>query len=165
MVLVEVRGEGEAGAYVIKRLKKQGKGWLLTSDNPSGPTIAADADTVPIARLVRVVRPEDLAPAVGSVLEESELAARFGLDTLAASSGRHGGHPFVFVQPTETAVLLAPDRLLHRPPRLRPGETAFALSRTGDGLWRYLGVARQTADEGEWQIPGVDFARDAPGER
>src|SRR5689334_24494748 len=33
-------------------------GWLLTSDNPEGPTIEATEEMVPIARLERAIRPE-----------------------------------------------------------------------------------------------------------
>src|SRR5262245_20826674 len=79
VVLVEVRTDSCAG-YKIKRLLRQGTQWLLKSYTPSGPTIEAGPEMIPIARLERVIAPSDLAPPVGTVVSESELPLRFGLN-------------------------------------------------------------------------------------
>lgn len=54
---------GDSG-YVLKRVVRDGDGWLLASDNPTGPTIPASADTTAIAIVEQVVRPADVEPAV-----------------------------------------------------------------------------------------------------
>src|SRR5262245_8701285 len=73
VVLVEVdSGEG-ASRYQIKRLRRAGGNWLLTSDNAEGPTIEAGNEMVVIARLERVISPSELAPPVGTPLTEPEL--------------------------------------------------------------------------------------------
>jgi superfamily II DNA or RNA helicase/diadenosine tetraphosphate (Ap4A) HIT family hydrolase/SOS-response transcriptional repressor LexA len=156
VVLVQVPGEPFGSQYQIKRLRRRGEGWLLTSDNPAGPTIAPRDDMVVIARLDRAVRPEELGPAVGTVIEEARLSEQFGLVTLPATSGRHGGHLFIFID--RQGMLEGPDRVRYVASPQRPGETAFMLARREDGAWRYLGVARQLADEGAWNIPEVDLA-------
>jgi hypothetical protein len=155
VILVEVHN-GDAASYQIKRLRRQGTGWLLTSDNPAGPTIEADDEMVAIARLERVIPPSDLAPPIATVLTEPELPSRFGLDELEPRSGRYGGHLFIFVY--EKGQLTEPDRVKSATINPRPSETAFALSRRTDATWRYLGVARLTDEAGVWAIPEVDYA-------
>jgi superfamily II DNA or RNA helicase/diadenosine tetraphosphate (Ap4A) HIT family hydrolase/SOS-response transcriptional repressor LexA len=155
VVLVQVDGDAHGAGYQIKRLKCDGRGWQLTSDNPAGPTFAATEAMVPIARLERSLRPEDLAPAVGTVCSEEELAPLFGLDELPPRSDRHAGHLFVFVDQPD--VLIEPDRLRFSGLTPRPAETAFVLAKRGDASWQYLGVARQTEDRGTWSLPAVDF--------
>jgi hypothetical protein len=106
--------------------------------------------------LERVIRPEDLAPRVGSVVSLAQLSERFGIEDLKPRSGRFGGHLFIFVE--RKKVLLEPDRLRFAVEKPRPAETAFVLSKMRDGAWRYLGVAHRTGDESVWQIPALDFA-------
>ncbi|MDP1915396.1 MAG: DEAD/DEAH box helicase family protein [Myxococcales bacterium] len=142
--------------YQIKRLRKQDGQWRLTSDNPAGPTFDASEDTVPIARLDSVFHPEDLGPALGTVLSESELAAAFGLPDLTAKSGRQHGHLFICIN--QKGMLTSPDRVRFAVEPMRPGETAFVLARKPDGAWRFLGVGRWMSSESCWQIPDVDFA-------
>jgi len=156
VVLVQVPDEAFGSQYQIKRLRQEGKRWSLTSDNPGGPTIEPREDMDVIARLERAVRPEDLGPAVGSIIQEADLPDRFGLDTLLPTSGRHGGHLFVFI--AQQGLLQAPDKIRYFVSPERPGETAFALAKRTDGTWRYLGVARQTGDSGTWELPEVDPA-------
>jgi SOS-response transcriptional repressor LexA len=141
--------------YQIKRLRRQDGKWRLASDNPEGPSFDTSEETVAIARLDRVFRPEALGPALGTVLSEAELPAAFGLEELATASGRHGGHLFVFID--AKGVLDAPDRVRFVPEPQRPSETAFVLSRRPDGAFRYLGVGRWLESELRWQIPDVDF--------
>jgi hypothetical protein len=155
VVLVETRDDSFGAQYQIKRLRRRGSGWLLASDNAAGPTIEATEGMVPIARLERAIRPESLAPAVGTVLEEHEIAAGFGLEAVAPRSDRHGGHLFIFVD--RKGMLEAPDRLRFLGVTPRAAETAFVLI-ARQGAWRYAGVARQTGERGVWSLPEVDFA-------
>jgi superfamily II DNA or RNA helicase/diadenosine tetraphosphate (Ap4A) HIT family hydrolase len=117
------------------------------------PLFAADRPASDEARatLVRVIRPEELAPAVGAVLSAAELADDFGFEQLAPRSGRQGGHLFVFLE--EKGQLEAFERLRAPPPH--PGEAAYVLAPT-DSAFRYLGVGRWR--EGAWSIPEVDFS-------
>ena len=84
----------------------------MTSDNPDGPTFEAAEAMVPIARLERSLRPEDLAPAIGTVCEEPELASHFQLETLAPHSDRHAGHLIIFIDHPD--LLVEPDRVRFR---------------------------------------------------
>jgi hypothetical protein len=156
VVLVQVDGAAHGAAYQIKRLRRDGPGWRLTSDNPDGPTFEATDATVPIARLERAVRPEDLAPPLGTVCTEAELSRHFGIDPLPPRSDRHAGHLFVFIDQPD--LLIEPDRVRFTGVTPRPAETAFVLARRDDARWQYLGVAHQTADRGLWSLPTVDHA-------
>ncbi|CAN5907966.1 hypothetical protein BH11MYX4_BH11MYX4_05070 [soil metagenome] len=155
VVLVQVPAASSGSQYQIKRLRRQDGKWRLASDNPEGPSFETNEETIAIARLDRVIRPEDLGPAPGTVLAETELPAAFGLEDLASLSGRHGGHLFIFID--AKGVLDAPDRVRFVPGPRRPSETAFVLSRRPDGAFRYLGVGRWLETELHWQIPDVDF--------
>ena len=136
VILVETHSGGLTN-YQIKRLQRHGTHWVLTSGNPSGPTIDAGYETVPIARLERVVSPSDLAPPIGTVMNESELAARFGLEELEPHSGRHQGHLFIFLK--ENGQLSEPDRLKYDAETPRPSETAFVLARRpAAATYRYV---------------------------
>jgi hypothetical protein len=148
VVLVEVpNAEGEG--YQIKRLKREGTRWLLTSDNPAGPTIHPDERMLVIARLERAVPPSDLAPPSGAVLAESALSSAFGLHELQPRSGRYGGHLFLFLSDKGEAR----DRVNYTGVTPHPSETAFVLAKEDAGAWLYIGVARQTGFPGEWAIP------------
>lgn len=156
VVLVQVPGESFGSQYQIKRLRQRDERLILTSDNPDGPTIEPREGMVIIAQLDRVIHPEALGPEVGAVIAEADLGSCFGLDALEPRSGRHGGHLFFFVD--RKGLLETPDRIHYPTTPQRPGETAFALAKRGDGAWRYLGVARQFAldDEVKWRVPAVD---------
>jgi len=149
VALVQSPGD-VGGAYQIKRLRHRDGQWWLTSDNPDGPTLPATKQVLPIARLERCVRPEDLAPPVGTVI--SNLSEAFGLE-LTSTSGVHAGHLFVFID--RAGMLEAPDRVRFVPDRHRPSETAYVLARTESGDHRYLGVG--LGSEGAWTIPSVDY--------
>lgn len=155
VVLVESPGDGAGHQYQIKRLRRRDGRWLLTSDNPEGPTFEGSEDTTVIARLERVIRPEELAPTPGTVLREDDLAKAFGLEELVPATGRHGGHLFFFID--KKGMLEAPDRLRVALDGRRPSETAFVLARRDDGF-RYIGIGHYRDDENRWQIPDVDFA-------
>jgi superfamily II DNA or RNA helicase/diadenosine tetraphosphate (Ap4A) HIT family hydrolase len=152
VVLVQV----EEDHFQIKRLKREGERWTLTSDAPGGPTFVASDDTVAIARLERVIRPEDLAPPTGTVLTVEELGEKFGVEGVVASSGRYGGHLFLFVD--KKKLLVESDRLELAFERVRPSETAFVLAKVKRSGWRYLGVGRRGEGETRWQLPSVDYA-------
>jgi hypothetical protein len=109
---------------------------------------------VPIARLERAIRPDSLAPPIGTVCSEAELAACFGLDVVRPQSDRYGGHLFVFV--TAKRQLVEPDRLAFEGVTPRPAETAYVLAKRDDS-YQYLGVSQQTAERGVWSVPTVDF--------
>lgn len=153
VVLVQVEGDAHGAGYQIKRLKRDGRGWQLTSDNPAGPTFEATESMVPIARLERSLRPEDLAPAAGTACDETELARQFRLDELPARSDRYAGHLFIFIDHPD--VLIEPDRVRFTGVTPRPAETAFVLAKRDASSWQYLGVARQTEDRGTWSLPAV----------
>ena len=92
IVLVQTPAETTGSTYQIKRVVRSEDGWWLASDNPEGPRIKATEESVVIARLDRAFHPEQLGPETGAVLEERELASRFGLDSIEPRSGRHHGH-------------------------------------------------------------------------
>ncbi|MFT3707024.1 MAG: hypothetical protein QM817_05080 [Archangium sp.] len=140
--------------FHLKRLRKEDGSWLLTSDNPSGPTITGSADTTPIARVEQVITPESIAPNLGTVVIESELATVFGLETVSARTGRYDGHLFIFL--SKKGELVSPTRLRAQIDP-RPGETAFVLARRPDDTFRYCGVGRWIDDDAQWQIADVDF--------
>jgi len=154
VVLVEVPTGQIGSGYQIKRLRRDGVRWLLTSDNPQGPTIEADGAMVAIARLDLVISPSQLAPLDGTLIRDIDLSSSFGLDYVAPQSGRYGGHLFIFV--TENGELTAPNRVTFTRVTPHPSETAFILSRQDNTSWRYLGLGRQTHDHGVWAIPDVD---------
>ena len=155
VVLVQLEGNAHGAQYQIKRLKREGSAWRLTSDNPDGPSFDASAGTTPIARLERTIRPEDLAPSIGTVIAEAELAARFGLDLVDPQSDRYGGHLFLMID--KKGQLLAPDRVHISGITPRPAETAFVLVQREEGSWQYVGVGRQTAEHDIWTLAAVDF--------
>jgi len=156
VALVEVPGPHSGSEYFIKRLKRAGRGWRLSSDNPDGPSFEAGEDMIAIARLDRVVRPEELGPPAGTVLSEAEIPASFGLPDITTRSGRDHGHLFIFIDQKD--VLHAPDRVVYMAQPRRPAETAFVLARRTDGSFRFLGIGRWLETEMRWQIDHVDFA-------
>lgn len=144
---------GSDHGFQIKRVVRDGARWMLRSDNPDRPDFDATEATVPIATLVEVFRPEDLAPRVGTVLDADALLGSFGIAE-APKTGRFGVHLLLVLG--DGAELVARDRVTCRVADLRPGETAFVLAPAGDTSWRYCGVAR-TGDTSElWEIPEVD---------
>ena len=155
VALVQVPDPDYGHRFQIKRIVSDASGgWLLKSDNPDGPNFAATAETIPIALLSQVIRPEELAPDVGTRIDDEELGDTFGLSE-HPGNGRYGGHLFVFVE--EPGVFTAPDRVKFTIDR-RPGETAFVLARTEpDQPWRYCGVARQMAEGIEWSLLELDL--------
>ncbi|BDG02809.1 S24 family peptidase [Anaeromyxobacter oryzae] len=142
-------------AYQVKRVVRDGRRWMLKSDNPSSPSFQASAETTPIAVLVEHISPEALGPAVGERLSDGEIGKAFGLDS-DPRPGRAGGHLFVFVE--RPGSLDAPDRVKSRTLDRRPGETAFVLSRHEPGPWRYCGVARWDEQAAAWAFAAVDYA-------
>ncbi len=185
VALVQTPDPAFGQRYQVKRVVREGGRFWLRSDHPDVAPIAADADTVPIARLRTLVRPEDLGPSPGTRLDDGALAEAFGGALaerlgrdLPLRSGRHGGHLFFLVDGKTdggrgaegpgtsdsrlggeaTASLLAPDRLMSTL-RPRPGETAFVLTRRAPREpWRYAGVARPVDTDGTWSVPHLDHA-------
>ncbi|WP_437334452.1 S24 family peptidase [Sorangium sp. So ce394] len=159
VALLQIPDRDLGVAYQIKRLVRDRSRWWLRSDNPDAPSYEATAETVPLATLVEVVRPEDIGPSPGERFEDDDAAARaFGLEE-PPRTGRVGGHLFFCLE--APGALVAPDRVRSPLPaqERRPGETAFVLVRPpGEPTWRTLGVARYLDDEGLWACPGIDHA-------
>ncbi len=109
VVLVQTAADAFGSKYQIKRLVQRDRQLTLASDNPTGPSFNATSETVPIARLEQAIRPEDLAPSVGTSIAEGDLAAAFGLQELLPKTGRWEGHLFAFVD--TRGLLVSPDRL------------------------------------------------------
>jgi len=143
-------------SYHIKRLVRKGATWILRSDNPDRPSLEATHQTVPIAVLADIIRPEDIGPRPGERLDDSAVARAFGLET-PLQTGRADGHLFFYLE--APGALVAPDRIHIPSLNRRPGETAYVLARPpGDAAWRYLGVARYREEEGLWACRGIDYA-------
>jgi len=156
VALIAQRDVGGASVYQVKRIVRDGGGWMLRSDNPSAASFEASERTVPVALLEQVISPEDLAPRVGERMSDRELSAAFGL-VGDVTGGRQDGHLFLLV--TEPGALVAPDRLRCDVHDRRPGETAFVLTRPqGSEAWRYAGVGRWLEDEKLWSVPELDFS-------
>jgi superfamily II DNA or RNA helicase/diadenosine tetraphosphate (Ap4A) HIT family hydrolase/SOS-response transcriptional repressor LexA len=156
VVLVQLPA-ADRSQFVLKRLRRAGAGWQLTSDNPTGPTFDARADMVPIARLEEVITPESLAPPQWTVLAEQELGPAFGVEELQPRTGRWGGHLFLFV--SVRGALATPERVRTPFEGRTAGETAFVLALVeGGAAYRYLGVGRWREDDACWEIPEVDFS-------
>jgi len=153
VMLVQIAGDADDYAYVLKRLKREDGKWLLTSDNPDGPTLAGTKDMRPIARVERIIAPERLAPPVGTVIAHEGLRDAFAIE-IAPRSGRYEGHLFVFLD--REGMLEESDRVRYDLERRRPGETAYVLAKR-EGGYRYCGVGRFSEDDGLWHIPSVDY--------
>ncbi|MFT3769716.1 MAG: S24 family peptidase [Minicystis sp.] len=139
-------------SYLLKRVGRASEGWSLRSDNPAHPSYEVGEHTKLLAKLIAVVRPEDLGPLPGAELDEDALPRAFGL-LEGTKGGRIEGHLFIFLDRFSAV----PQRFCHRVRDLRPGETAFVLVRTpGAGLWRYLGVARRADQDDWWGVPNPE---------
>ncbi|MCB9742235.1 MAG: DEAD/DEAH box helicase family protein [Alphaproteobacteria bacterium] len=126
----------EGPSHHLKRLAQTPAGRVLRSDNPEVPDLPVGAQVEPIARLVRVVRPESLAPPLGSLV--GDLQRSFSLSEAPAPGlSRLDGHAFLLLAPEEAA----PRSPLGTP--TRPGETAFTFRAEGE-RWRYLGLSRRS---------------------
>lgn len=155
VALLQVEDGHGAFAYQIKRVVPDKQGWVLRSDNPARPSFPATEKTVPIAVLVETVRPEDLAPAPGTRLPDSELASKFAL-AVPPRTGRVEGHLFVLVE--QPGQFVEPDRLKWAASDRRPAETAFVLARApGERDWIYVGLGRWVEDEQAWNVPALDY--------
>lgn len=155
VALVGIGDEEEGPEFHIKRVVRDGGGYVFRSDNPDVEPRPAGTG-VPYARLVRSLHPEDLAPAEGD--DAPDIAAAFGLSRVPAGPvDRVDGHLFLLAQGRD--VLSAPDRWTVRVPDRRPAETAFVLARPdGESAWRYLGVGRWVPDEGSWGFPAPSLS-------
>jgi superfamily II DNA or RNA helicase/diadenosine tetraphosphate (Ap4A) HIT family hydrolase len=154
VALIQVEDGSSGYGYQVKRLVQKGARWELHADNPGRESFVPGERTKPIAELVSVVRPEDLAPAPGAHLGGEEIAQAFALEG-SVQSGRVGGHLFFLVQ--QRGSFARRDRIRWPLRDRRPGETAYVLVRvTGDGAWRYHGVARYLENEALWACASLD---------
>lgn len=154
VMLVQIAGDADDYAYVLKRLKQVDGEWMLTSDNPDGPTIEGTRDMRPIARVEAVIPPERFAPPVGTIVGHGAFRDHFGIDVTSPRSARYEGHLFVFID--REGMLEESDRVRYAEGRRRPGETAFVLAKRDDG-YRYCGVGRYSEDDDLWHLPSVDY--------
>jgi len=156
VALVQAPDGASGYTYQIKRLVRAGSGFVLRSDNPDVPELPVGEQAAALAVLESVVRPESLAPPVGTQLDDGEIAAAFGLPQAPRTTGREEGQLFIVM--AGARAWRAPDRLELDLADRRPGETAFVLLRTAEGArWRYCGVARWQKDEGLWALPEFDY--------
>jgi hypothetical protein len=157
VVLVESPAEASGRRFQIKRLVHRDGTWQLASDNPDGPQLPVREGMIVIAQLDRAFTPDALGPDLGTTIAEPDLARAFGLEELAARTGRHAGHLFCFID--NKTVLKSPTEVALPDVNPRPGETVFALARRAEGGWRYLGVGRRSEDAREslFEIPEVDY--------
>lgn len=159
--LVRLASESGGGRYQIKRVVRLDGVWILRSDNPDVVDVEASADATVIAKLHRVIRPEDLGPDIGAMLGEEELRQSFGWDEPLGGSegdrdwwGRVEGHLFVRVR--SKGAFVAPDRLRLTVGDRKPGETVYVLARK-DAAWRYCGVGRWSFEEDLWVVDELDY--------
>lgn len=61
VALVQVPDPIEGFGWQLKRIVREGTGWLLRSDNPDRKSFVASAETTAIATLVKVLSPEQVA--------------------------------------------------------------------------------------------------------
>ncbi len=149
VALVGVGAEEEGPEFFIKRVVREGAGFVLRSDNPEvEPRPATNAAVY--ARFVRAVRPETLAPGEGDLV--ADVQGAFGLsEAPTGQATRVDGHLFLLGEGRD--VLDAPDRWSIRADR-RPGETAYVLVRAdANAPWRYLGVGRWQSEGAAWSFP------------
>jgi diadenosine tetraphosphate (Ap4A) HIT family hydrolase/SOS-response transcriptional repressor LexA len=151
-IVVVRRGDPGGGVtFHVKRVVRTDTGLALRSDHPDVGDRPVQAGDEVFAEIVQVVRPEDIGPATGTLLQVSEIAAAFGIQRAPAPGrSRVDGHLFLVVDS-----LSSPDRVELESPDRRPGETAFVLGRLDGDCVRYLGVGRWSA--GGWEIPEVSF--------
>jgi superfamily II DNA or RNA helicase/diadenosine tetraphosphate (Ap4A) HIT family hydrolase/HKD family nuclease/SOS-response transcriptional repressor LexA len=150
VVLAAVGSEEEGVATHIKRVVKENGNYFLKSDNPAYPLRSAEGATI-YARLVRTIRPAELAPEPGSTVDDVQ--ATFGLSELPVGRiSRVDGHLFLQVSPPTGAH----DWRTQPVPGLCPGETAYILTKSEEGgTFTYLGVGRWRGEA--WEI--ADAAR------
>src|SRR6185503_8907287 len=77
VALVQTPDPREGHAFQLKRIVEEDGRWLLRSDNPSRPSYDATVDTIPIAIVEKVIRPEELAPPVGELLDDQGFRRAF----------------------------------------------------------------------------------------
>jgi superfamily II DNA or RNA helicase/diadenosine tetraphosphate (Ap4A) HIT family hydrolase/HKD family nuclease len=153
VALVGIGDPDEGQDFHIKRVvSREGRFWLR-SDNPEVEQRPADRAVV-IARFVRSLRPESLAPTIGAMVEDIRLAFGLSKDPIGRIA-RVDGHLFLLAE--GKGVLSMPDSWKQAAGDRRPGETAYILARPDpDSLWTYLGVGYWMDEEGEWAFPKAE---------
>ena len=156
-IAILARGEAESSTFHVKRVAHgPDGGWLLRSDNPDVAAMPVEPSDRPVGVVRKTVRPEQLAPPLGTELAGGAVAAAFGLSgEPTPGADRVGGHLFLMAR--GEGALSAPDALKLPAPDRRPGETAFVLLDAGKDHWRYQGIGRWDEDAGAWTIAEVDF--------
>ena len=143
-------------SFQVKRLRRLGNTYELTSDNPDSPSLPPNDDAVLIGIVEQVIRPEDLGPEPGPSLATDQIAGAFHLsETPSTGASRVDGHLFLLLDGIRH--LPAPDRCDFEVEDRCPAETAYILIRDpSKENWRYPGVGRW--QDGQWAFPAFDFA-------
>jgi len=98
-IVLIARGDPVEGqSYHLKRVVKRPSGYVLHSDNPEVDDRPAEPHDRVVAILEEALRPEALAPPVGHLLAEEEIAGAFGLSEPPAPPwSRVEGHLFLLL--------------------------------------------------------------------
>jgi superfamily II DNA or RNA helicase/SOS-response transcriptional repressor LexA len=156
VALVALGDPDQGRTHHLKRIITRADRHLLRSDNPAESEQDGSGAEL-VARLVRAVRPESLAPEPGTDIDD--IRAAFGLSAAPeAPASRVDGHLFLLAD--GRGVLEAPDRWPLRSLTRAPGETAYVLARASGGdRWTFLGVGRWDVAEGAWAFPAPPALR------
>ena len=149
-------GQPDAGvSHHLKRLGRVDDVFVLRSDNPVFPPRPVSGTTQVLALRQAIIRPEALAPPVGTVLNEADLCDAFSVPQLPEGAViRAGGH--LFFRISTPGAFSESDRLTLPLPDRRPGECAYILTAHHTDQWRYSGVGRWNGEQ--WCLPALDFA-------
>lgn len=137
----------------LKRVVESGQRlWFRSDDSSVKPIVVNETDRV-LARLVRVVSPESLAPPVHTRWVGQGVAPAFGVSSEPLSGwSRVDGHLF-FVVPRSS---IKPKGSVAVPGcQPRPAETAFVILSEDESL-EYMGVARYDESRERWQLSSTD---------
>ena len=100
----------------------------------------------------------------GPCSRKTELPAAFGLEEVAPSSGRHGGHLFVFID-AEGRARCARPRAIRRVSTAKTERDGVRAREATDGAFRYLGVGRWLDESCAGRSPTSTTRRGARGAR
>lgn len=135
----------------IKRVVSSDRRTFLCSDDPATLPLEVGENDEVLALLVRTVRPESLAPATATRLQEQDIASLFGLSSAPrAPWSRTNGHLFLLVDSMDVT---EHGKIKVVVPELRPAETAFVLARgRAPRSYQYLGVADFDGERQVWRL-------------
>ncbi len=135
-IAVIARGDTDERTYHCKRVVRDAGGrWSLRSDSAEVPAMAAEEGDTVVGKVVRFVRPEELAPAIGA--EFTSVAEAFGLSREPEGKvDRVDGLLFVLADSLDAA-----DALKASVAERRVAERAFVVAGPVDAVWRFVGCS------------------------